>query len=98
MTDQKLWREIQKRITKRKSKKLTMKELRDKLTAEKESDDRCTVAQLEAMVQKRVEQGKLHHANDYLFLPDEAPPWGGPEAPGRKKKQKPPDPRQGSLL
>ena len=97
MTDQKLWSEIQKRITRRKSKKISMKELRDKLTARLESDDKATVEQLENMVQKRIEQGRLHHANGFMFLPDAPPPFGGPVPPGRKKKQKA-DPRQGSLL
>lgn len=97
MTDQKLWSEIQRRITRRKSKKISMKELRDKLTAKLESDDKATVEQLENMVQRRIEQGKLRHTNGFMFLPDAPPPFGGPVPPGRKKKTKE-DPRQGRLL
>lgn len=98
MTDQKLWNEIQRRIARRKSKKLTMSELRDKLTAKLESKDKATIPQLEALVQKRITQGKLHHANGYLFLPDAPPSFGNPPEQKSRKRRVVTDPRQGSLL
>jgi hypothetical protein len=97
VTDQKLWNEIQRRIARKKAKQITMADLRDKLTAEKDSKDKATIAQLEALVQKRIQQGKLHHTNGFLFLPTEPPPFGAELPPGRKKKVVV-DPRQARLL